>query len=234
MKAGRRWMGAVAAACTLAVLGAGCEKQLSDEEKTAQSRAELAKRQAALQAKTGAIQALARIPLPPPEERITSPGVKLSARGDAPVRNLLHVPLEQLGSLHGSYSGVMFMTVDMRSPPSWLAGTESVDEVHPRYVASTAAAFENLQYVLIFKTNRYVAPVVGTTTYTPGTYAGEAHLYGVDGRRYGGVSFTATSSETVTPRTKDENQAWVEGDLKDKAWNAMQAAVKKHLPDLEL
>jgi hypothetical protein len=224
----------VLAACAVMAISAGCGERMSEAEMTKQSQAELATRMPALQAKVTAIQALARAPLPKPEERITSPGVKLSTKGAGPATNLVYIPLEQLPSLTTKHSGVMFMHVEMSTPPQWMAGLEKMDGKHPNWVRDLASRFEGLQYVLILKTNRYVAPIVEATTYTPGTYAGEAHLVGVDGRRWGGVSFTASSSDSVTTRTKGEDQAWVEGDLKDRAWKAMNEAVKKHLPDVEL
>ena len=236
MKTWRRWCGAVGVACAVAAISGGCSSDMSVEEKKQKSKAELAKRQGPIQAKVSAIQALAKIALPAPEEKITSPGVKLALGGDAPGRNLVVVPTEQLASLVTAPPGVPLVDGVMQQPPRWLAGIEKVEDSHPNYVASTAAAFESLQYVLILKTNRYVRPVVtGSKTYRPGTYAGEAHLYGIDGRRWGGVSFTATSPESVNVvDIKGEAEAQVQYNFTTQIHDAMKRAVSKHLPDANL
>lgn len=228
-------------ACAVAAISGGCSSEMSVEERKQKSKAELAKRHGPIQAKTAAIQALAKITLPAPEERITSPGVRLRRGSNPPAGNLVVLSMEQLPSLVSTPPGVLFAASSITDPPRWLAGINQVEAVHPVTVAEYVAAFESVQYVLIVKTNRYVRPVAtGKTTHRPGTYAGEAHLYGIDGRRWGGVSFTATSADSVNVVIpKDEAsvditkiEAQVQFDFKDRIYDAMKTAVRKHLPDV--
>lgn len=236
---GRRFLGAAAAACLLAATGAGCSSSMSAEERAKKSRAELSKHEDALRRKVTAIQALSRIALPPPEERITAPAVPLVHASGAPGRNLVFIPVEQLADLTTKPATFLWMDVDMRDPPRWLSGAAKIDDVHPNAVTSATTAFLGLEYVLILKALRHVPPVVGKDAagkgiFSPGAFAGEAHLYGIDGKRWGGVSFAASSSESVRPNTPGQDQAWVDGDLKDRAHAALRDAVKKHLPDAKL
>jgi len=232
MKTWRRWCGAVGVACAVAAITGGCSSEMSPKEKAQKSKAELAKREGAIQAKVTAIQALAKIALPAPEEKITSPGVKLRGSGNEPGRNLVVVATDHLASLVSTAPTVAPSDGVMLQPARWVAGIDKVDYTHPDYVAATAAAFESLQYVLIVKTNRYVRPVVtGSATYKPGTYAGEAHLYGVDGKRWGGVSFTASSAESVNVGDMAKAESWVQHDLATRIYDAMRRALQKHLPD---
>lgn len=232
MKTWRRWCGAMGVACAVAAISGGCSSEMSVEERKQKSKAELAKRHDPIQAKTAAIQALAKITLPAPEERITSPGVRLRRGSDPPAGNLVVLSTEQLPSLVSTPPGVLFADSTMLAPPRWLAGIDQVEAVHPVTVAEYVAAFESLQYVLIVKTNRHVRPVItGSTTFTPGTYVGEAHLYGVDGKRWGGVSFTATSSESVHAADIKKGGEWVQSDFSTRIYDAMKRAVAKHLPD---
>lgn len=215
----------------------GCTKEMSSEEKTKASSAEFEKRKAALEAQVKAIQALAAVTLPKPEEKIASPGVPLVNRQATKGKNLILVPIKRLADLTApAAEQVFFLDVDMEDVPQWLKGTKKLGAAHPNWVVGKLDDFNSLKFVLILKTTRYDSPVLGTDksgkpAYAPGAAAGEAHLYGVDGKRYGGVSFSATSSATVTTRTKGEDRAWVEGDLKTNTYNAMTTAVTKHLPD---
>jgi hypothetical protein len=215
----------------------GCTKEMSSEEKAKASSAEFEKRKPALEAQVKAIQALAAVRLPKPEEKIASPGVPLVNRQATKGKNLILVPIERLADLTAPRTdAVFFLDVDLERVPQWLKGTEKLGAARPDWVASTLDTFTSLKFVLILKTTRYDAPVLGTDKsgkpgYLPGAAAGEAHLYGIDGKRYGGVSFSATSSASVTIRTKGEDRAWVEGDLKNNTHRAMETALTKHLPD---
>ena len=154
--------------------------------------------------KVAAIEALAKITLPKPEERITPPAPLVRVK-DGANNNLIVVPAERLAHLTEPPGHPLIVPSDYYSALSYLDPKRDIRGLQAADVARDAAKFEGIEYVLVVKANSFEEPDLvlhggknGADAFKQGSFHGEAHLYGLDGKRYGGFSFAASSSFAVT------------------------------------
>ena len=186
------------------------------------------------------LRALAQKPLPTLTSDTLKPPEPLKEVYDTG-GNLAVYAQESLATPEVAFArGSAFDTeMSLRDPSQWLHGP--VDKyTSPRAVTEGLETLMRLKYVFVVKTLDYRPPVIADKTYTMGVFAGEAHLFDLDGNYYGGVRVSANSSKTVDFHynvDKKTGASWgnnevanVDFDLKSHGWEALRVAAAKAAP----
>ena len=203
----------------------------------------LAEHKATAEAKTVALKALAAKELPTLQSDTLAFDGALHESGMVDGDTAVY-PLEALANPGVDSPAALFPSEHTtKNAIAWVSAGKL-----PQYTAEIAVkealdSLERLNKVLVVKSIEWVKPVVEGDKFAPGSYRGEAHLFDLAGKYYGGVRFSAVSSTSVEITkgvTKDGQEKWrndkaaVANDLHLRAWKALGDALVARAPGAKL
>lgn len=151
-------------------------------------------------------------------------------------------PQEKLRSIGTTDPSLPFyFDPDLDNVASWVVNpaASSYSLYRDRNAEALLQMFVRLDKVFVIKTTEIRYPIRNDKVFRPGWYRGEAHLFDISGKYYGGVRFSATSSDKVSFQyNKDEkgviklgdSEKSLNNDLLLQARKAFEAAAKRVVP----
>lgn len=198
----------------------------------------------AAQAKMAALQAIAGRPIPDLTDDTLAYSGPLHESGmtDGDTAVFTQEGLAHLGS---DATGALIPSEFTAVQAIGWVNAGQVAQFTPKIAVDEAfAALDRVQKVLVIRTREWVKPEIGEgDKFKPGSYRGEAHLFDLAGKYYGGVRFAATNSSNVQfEKGVDQvgKEHWrndrsaVDNDLALRAWKALGDALVKRVPSAKL
>jgi hypothetical protein len=155
-----------------------------------------------------------------------------SHRDAAPIHNARAIHLTRLQVASGEASE---HTRAGNTPSWWLSSVDALEAgALEGYQVRGLREILQVDYVLVFRPQREVAPVVtGDDTFEPGLFEGEALLFEVDGETFlGGVRVAASNQDEIRFTRGRAEQSVVDHDLGYQVNRVTSELLEAHLPEM--